>query len=337
MVPPLRSAPRVLFRPKRLPFWFSARCYAKVRLEEPGPQHKSPKSLGGPPRNLISTLNPSLLVPNDYLDLSHRKWVIVRFPKSRGESTASIWYEKVVHDFIPFPEKSAGFLYFSRDPQAAPLEGYIRLRVTPNNASPSSFHDGHDLLSPSGYPWQIILPQVASRSNYARFRDQLLEENLVTAEELSQSRSLFGHRRRINPEATLFRLTQEFPVNFASPSYLTVVGSKTLHVLRCNLFRASRAGGDYFPWTGSAVVRFEPSTMPEHARRRVVHLRIERIVDRVVSNAKGYHALINEPQEGQLLSVSPRGTSQPWAYDMDRKNSSLAAGLRILWDDSRIS
>ncbi|KAF8143427.1 hypothetical protein K438DRAFT_1783727 [Mycena galopus ATCC 62051] len=86
---------------------------------------------------------------------------------------------------IPFPPQSIGFLFYYRDPDAAPLEGSIRFRVVPQN-TPTTFHDGHDLLLPSGRPWQITLPQIACRAQYARIRAQLLQEKLATAEQLAQ-------------------------------------------------------------------------------------------------------------------------------------------------------
>jgi hypothetical protein len=60
------------------------------------------------------------------------------------------------------------------------LEGGVRFRVASDKA-PSSFDHGHDLLLPSGLPWQIILPQVACYKNLAATRDQLLKEHLVTS------------------------------------------------------------------------------------------------------------------------------------------------------------
>jgi hypothetical protein len=45
-------------------------------------------------------------------------------------------------------------------------------------------------------------------------------------------------------------------------------------------------------------------------------------------------------QERELLNVSPYGKlreapPEPWAYDIDEhSSSSIAAGLRILWDTS---
>ncbi|KAJ7359911.1 hypothetical protein DFH08DRAFT_686614, partial [Mycena albidolilacea] len=196
-----------------------------------------------------------------------------------------------------------GLLYYYRDLKAAPLEGGVRFCVTANNA-PSSFHHGHDLPLPSGYPWQIILPQIAGRSGYSRFRDQLLEENIVTAEHLAQCHAIFGDRH-LKPQRTIFRLTQEFPVNFSSFISLTVVG-ETLHSLRIiGMFRAFKDMKPYMPWTGSGLARFEPSTRPEHAGRRVVLLRIAKIVTPVSSTVEQHDGRVIKPEEGYLLTQSP--------------------------------
>ncbi|KAJ7844832.1 hypothetical protein B0H13DRAFT_1546052, partial [Mycena leptocephala] len=66
--------------------------------------------------------------------------------------------------------------YYHRDPHATPLEGSLRFRVTADKDT-AAFHD---LLLPSGCPWQIILPQLACRSNYSRILNELLEQKLVT-------------------------------------------------------------------------------------------------------------------------------------------------------------
>jgi hypothetical protein len=82
------------------------------------------------------------------------------------------------------------------------MEGSVRFPVTPQNA-PSSFQHGHDLLLPSGILWQIILPQVACRAAVSAIRDQLLEENLVMAEQLPQCLATCGN---LHPANTLFRV-----------------------------------------------------------------------------------------------------------------------------------
>ncbi|KAF8194032.1 hypothetical protein K438DRAFT_1969329 [Mycena galopus ATCC 62051] len=234
---------------------------------------------------------------------------------------------------IPFPDECAGFLYYHRVPHAPPLEGSIRLRVTPDNA-PWSLQRGRDLLLPSGNPWQIILLQIASRKQYTGMSAQLLAENLVTQQQLTSCRSLFGYAKTL-PENILFRLSQQFVVDLSSNIRLTVVG-KALHSICWDLFGIRPENKARFPWAGSALVRFEPSTSPEHSGRRVVFLRVLRIITPV--SPRFQHRML-KPEEGKLLAVSPPGGgSKPWSYDIDAhrrapKCSTHAIALGDLWDN----
>ncbi|KAJ7325756.1 hypothetical protein DFH08DRAFT_886154 [Mycena albidolilacea] len=324
MALPLFSPRRFLPCSKTISRWPSTRFYS-VRAEKGAETHRR---YPGPPGHTISTLNPPFIAPDDYVDLSQRKQIQLRFPKSQGNARAELIYGRCSNIPQPFPPRSAGFFYYHRDPDAAPLEGSIRFRVTSDNA-PSSFNRGHDLLLPSGLPWQIILPQVACGKSYGRLRDQLLEENLVTAKQLLQCRDIFREIKRIFPRVVLFRMNQEFPVEFTGQIALAVVG-KVLHRPHwSSLFRQ----GTSFPITGSGVARFEPSTDPEYAGRRVVHLRITKIVNPVSITEE---TTLLKPEAGQLLVRPSHSRIEPWAYDIDASNSVAATALRALWDNSRI-
>ncbi|KAJ6566118.1 hypothetical protein B0H19DRAFT_1066463 [Mycena capillaripes] len=235
--------------------------------------------------------------------------------------------------YVPFPPQSTGFLYFHKEPNALPMEGSVRLRVTPDQ-EPSSFRRGHDLLLPSGCPWQVILPQIASQRVQTGFRHQLLHENLVTPEQLEQCRTVFG-TRKMYTQFILFRATQEFPVHFGGSLCLTVVGNDKLHPLRfASLFAASHKKHRYFPWQGSALARFERSTSAEH---RSVHLRITKIVNPSSYTVENYTGRILKPQEGELLTQRKYGHAPaPWAYDMDSQTD-RAVAFRALWDNNPIS
>ncbi|KAF8133594.1 hypothetical protein K438DRAFT_1883731 [Mycena galopus ATCC 62051] len=339
-VPPIFSYPGILYR-------IHTRCYS-VQTQEAHSDARSsrpPKlsSRGGRPRHIISTLNPALLVPGDCLDLSRRKTMKVCFPTSRPGSNAqaSISYERYktpsqYSEISPFPTNCIGFLHYHRDRAAGPLEGSVRFRVTSGSA-PSSFYDGHDLVLPSGCPWQILLPQLARRTMYSRIREQLLEEDLVTVEQLSQCLEIFGERGTIRPETTLFRLNQEFAVRFSGGIDITVVGEK-LHRLRLSsLFRACSDGKAYFPWAGSGLACFVPSTRPQYNGRRVVHMRITKIVTPLSCTVKGEKAKQSKPEEGELLThFRYTRAPEPWAYDIDAKDTAVAVALRILWGNSGI-
>ncbi|KAJ7635514.1 hypothetical protein DFH06DRAFT_1003482 [Mycena polygramma] len=284
--------------------------------------------------NFISTLDPARITPADYVDPSRRAHFTIRFPES-GAATGGTFHYRYGSKGgkVPFPPQSAGFIYFNRTPDAAPLEGSIRLRVTPDNL-PSSFPLGHDLALPSGLPWQILLLQLATpRVLHYRFCDQLVHDKLVSPDQLAKCRAVL--RTRLSSSTTLFRLGQPFPVNFDSYISLAVVDEKLHTLVFRSIFYGIKNGVQCYSWAGSAIARFEHSTRPEHAGRRVVHLRILEITKQVSQK----HASIRlvKPEAGRLLAVhrpGSRDSETPWACDIDARNNSAALALRVLWDVS---
>ncbi|KAJ7452812.1 hypothetical protein FB451DRAFT_1282155 [Mycena latifolia] len=293
---------------------------------------------GRSPANIISTLIPSRIKPRDFLDPSHKISVTVRFPVSPTPSPKSQGLRYGVE--LPFPDRTRGFLYYYFDPEGAPLEGSIRFRVTADN-SPSSFASGQDLVARSGFPWQYLLAQVACQEEaYRDIAEQLVHENLVTPEQLSRCREVFARQRRIFPQYTLFRLDSPFLVNFSNRISLAIVGEK-VHPLSIDHLFKIQDKKSFFPWTGAAVARFEPPIRPEHAGRRVLHLRFVKILKPVACTVDfaTYNRRILRPEEGQLFTVSRHHRPpEPWAYDIDVRSASQAAtALRALWDASRVS
>ncbi|KAK7018454.1 hypothetical protein R3P38DRAFT_2982815 [Favolaschia claudopus] len=314
-----------------------SRCFSTVDpvTDLPDVRTAKKKQRTDSQRHMLGTLNSELLLSSDYLDLSGRKRTVVAFPKSRPkirEKAPLIYSWGDRGTCIPFPPKTQGFLYYLRQPDAAPLEAAVRFRVTGSRLA-SSFNNGEDLLYANGCPWQVILPQIACR--HVRIRDQLVDEELVSEDQLARCRALFGSRGKIFSDLTMYRLSQEFPVNFQQAILLTVVGETNLHYLRLTRTFGSK---DTFPWLGTGIARFEPSTDPLYRGRRVLHLRIVKIVDPVKSNVADQHDYhLCEPQEGQLLAtVRGREPPQPWAYDIDNNSASVAVGLRMLWENSRL-
>ncbi|KAJ7724357.1 hypothetical protein B0H16DRAFT_1596490, partial [Mycena metata] len=287
------------------------------------------RKLTGRRQHLISTLNATLIRPDDYLDLSNRRDPFIGFTHTPKGYNRQVHYMSDRLAKVPFPENCAGFLYYRRDPHAAPLEGSIRFRRTPD-AQPSSFSSGQDLLLPSGMPWQVNLHQVARYSN-TRFSDQLLRENLATTIQFDRCRSLFRTTRG-SASLILFRLDQEFPVNFDNAIHLTVVLDETLMSFNTALFRATVDRARRPPFTGSAIVRFEPSV---DDGRRLLRMRIVKIVTPVASIIPGYEqGRILEPKEGELLTLALRGGNPaPWELDLGSK-SQFADAMRALWDHS---
>ncbi|KAJ6488952.1 hypothetical protein C8R45DRAFT_901845 [Mycena sanguinolenta] len=279
--------------------------------------------------SIVSTLNAASLLPSDHLDLSGLINAKVFFPTSRDSQ--ALWYGTSTKrgGLSPFPPHSVGFLHYYRPRHAAPLEDSIRFRVTPDNA-PSSFQRGHDLLLPSGLPWGIVLPTIARDPQYSTLHDQLLEDNLVRAGRLSRCREVFG--TVCVAKSTLFRLKQEFRIHSAGSfrGMLTAVGDDALRSFSCDFNKsvfphAFRQCQSCHPWAALALAHFEPSTRPQDAGRRVVHLRITKAVDPTSLRIKRYNSFLLQ-----------RSEPEPWPYDIDALNTPSAAALRVLWNRSSI-
>ncbi|KAK7055903.1 hypothetical protein R3P38DRAFT_2682424 [Favolaschia claudopus] len=291
----------------------------------------------------VSTLNPAALVPQDRINLSDKQAFRVRFPHSIDRPSHSLVGRRYKQDrhlyylrqtggphLSVFPPGSSGFSYFYRPRYSMPCEGGLRFRLA---ESPEDFESAQDLLSPNGLPWQISLPQISCREHY-HLRDQLLLESLVSRYQISRCRHLFREVNQIFSHNLIFRLNQEFSVNFRALS-LVVVGRDKIHRLVLpHLFDCQTDNVRWYPWAGSAIARFEKSTNPQHEGSRVVHLRIVRIIESV---SPAYEdrtpKAVVKPEAGQLLCREHGGKIQPWVCDIDAKpDTSIAVGFQMLWD-----
>ncbi|KAJ7082663.1 hypothetical protein B0H15DRAFT_436371 [Mycena belliarum] len=318
---------------------FSVRYFScqDSRTEPSRPRRLRPK------KHLISTLNPSLITPADYLDVSGQKVFFLHSGlkpgagDSEGRPAPVIRYvrQKGLNRYIQFPNNTHGFLYYDPHAHIAPLAGSVRFRVT-HDSVPSSFARGHDLLAPSGAPWQLTLSQIACRPSFTPLASQLLRDCLVTEDLLSRCRAVFRSRTKIHQTNVVFTFNSPFLVHFARDVQCFIAGD-TLHRLQLRLlFTTSTGGKRDYPWTGSALARFEASTLPEYAGRRMIHLRFIKILEPVspLVDLKTYDGRMQRPQEGELFEVSHYGRlPKPWAYDIDA-NFKPAAVLRQLWDIS---
>ncbi|KAJ6518572.1 hypothetical protein DFH09DRAFT_1098400 [Mycena vulgaris] len=294
-----KFAARGVFRP---PYSLRSTCgnirqYAVAARSKRSPPKKRP----------VSTLDPSRIIRADHLDLSQRGEVAIQLACSLRSGRLVYTYATPGGPTrrIGFPHGTRGFLYYHHsDPPAGPLEGCLRFRITSDN-SPASFAHGQDFLGRSGLPWKILLAK------------------------------LFRRASAIRPRTTLFRLDSTFLLKFSSKLVLTLVAD-VVHTLGLqSLCTEHGPDGTFFPWTGSAVARLKRSTLPEHARRRVLHVRIVKIVQPVDCAVPGYTGRLVRPEEGQLFTVRTRGgPPKPWSYNIDRRKTMGAAGLRFLWENS---
>ncbi|KAJ6489008.1 hypothetical protein C8R45DRAFT_993383 [Mycena sanguinolenta] len=310
------------------------------RIEPPLPKEV------GRPRRILSTLTPSLLRTEDFLDLAGKRRLRVSFPNSKkGSAGFQFHYERLtVHSpnrpFTPFPDDARGFLYFASQSALPPhLEVYgasFRFRCTPDHL-PSSFDAGYDLKL-HGLPWQTLLLQPAIAGSPI-LREQLLREGRITTQTLASIRARIGKRTRIAPHLMLFRLSQLFPVHFSRALTLDVFGLDRLHHLALgHIFANHSRTSISYPFTGSALARFERSdTNPN-----VLHLRIAETLEPVsvfgdstaapprrsrgpppkfgVKTADTGHWDIIRPCAGELLrrftTFSSPESTEPWEFDL---------------------
>jgi hypothetical protein len=91
---------------------------------------------------------------------------------------------------------------------------------------------------------------------------------------------------------------------------------------------------------GSALARFERSTLPEHGGTRTVVLRFLKIITPVKCVVPFYDGYIVPPQEGKLHRKYRRGAKKKldpipsaWSFNIDSdKSGIMLRGLRLLWD-----
>ncbi|KAJ6564673.1 hypothetical protein B0H19DRAFT_81731 [Mycena capillaripes] len=288
---------------------------------------------------LLSTLDPSRLRETDFIDISGAGSVKIRFSPnwSPGDRIQYMRVPAGSGERIPFPPNTRGFLYFKRQDELSSLAGGLQFRLA-KIAHPSSFPHGQDLLWPSGDPWQLMFVQIASRGSYQGFLEQIQRDGFASSSDSRRCRMMFANQNKIHPRVMLFSMAQPFIVDFASKPVLCVVGSKEVLSTRLtSIFMDIRNGTEmYFPFEGSARVRFERSTAAEHSDRRVLVMRILEILRPVVITVPNYAGRVLPPVAGELLMVISGRESdkrpRPWVFDVDRLDSNRAAGLRLLWD-----
>ena len=87
-------------------------------------------------------------------------------------------------------------------------------------------------------------------------------------------------------------------------------------------------------FVGSALARFERSTLPDHEGTRTVVLRFLKIITPVKCVIPLYDGYIVPPKEGELhrRSWKARKKLNPRAWSADIDKSVLFRGLQLLWD-----
>ncbi|EDQ98253.1 uncharacterized protein LACBIDRAFT_306713 [Laccaria bicolor S238N-H82] len=179
------------------------------------------------------------------------------------------------------------------------LSGELRFRLTSNNL-PESFNQGKDCLTPEGDAWKIPLFVLHHTPFHRHVYQQLRVDGFVSDALDSQLKSIAqtSVRPRSN-SVILHSLHQVFPIDFSAMKFsFFVAGDSTLQkVFIERPFRLCVEGyGRASCYTGKGLVRFELSTLPEHAGTRTVVMRVVKLV-----GDSGPYMGKDRPQEGALV------------------------------------
>ncbi|KAJ7101964.1 hypothetical protein C8R44DRAFT_808928 [Mycena epipterygia] len=270
----------------------------------------------------ISTLNSQRLTVEDILDFSNFD------PRSAGQR---IHFDGIYPDVWIHPTENpncAGFLYYHSRPGLPALASSLRLRLI-STPSVEAFQTGRDFCLNSGLVWQIMAGQIAVYDSYEGIRKQLVREGLWTKDDHSDIFSVFGDRRVLYPDRTLFRLEQPFPFTLHNNLTLTVVGKSEQRKFSLRVLETE----DYvrrWHFSGDTIARFERSNHPDHVASPAVCIRILRALTPIHRLDHGYIGPYCEPMTGELLSVlTLSGEIRPWAYPLTKNANSKALSLLI--------
>ncbi len=128
----------------------------------------------------ITTLDPTKLTSDDYIDLSSRAMVYTMLSAHNYNPahSACACIGSKGWPIEMFPPDTRGFLYY-RTPWGPPIAGELRFRLTPT-PDPATFSMGSDLVTANGVQWNIPLYSIPLRMRYRNFQAQLLRDGLVS-------------------------------------------------------------------------------------------------------------------------------------------------------------
>ncbi|KAM5536375.1 hypothetical protein V8D89_009973 [Ganoderma adspersum] len=341
------------------------------------------------PRRKIRTLDPFKLVGDDYIDFSLKSEPSLGVLLKPDLSSNPLYhrpYRNANFSGAPwssnrFPPGTYGFIYYHVPPYSSPLAGELRFRVT-SSRNPASFTAGTDLLTERGMPWRYPLYKIVCRPSWTDFVALLLQDGLVSQRTLDlvtaavaplhtgssrtncnapEASDVAQHPNRLSSTPVLSAFGQEFLLHYtASRNFCGVFASPdtiSMHYMRFITSFQVPVEGRYVAWCpfeGSAVCCFERSTLPEHAGRRVVVIRIKRFIDsdpiRLApppSESPNVRAHLFEqvrPHEGELVKTVVHNRMQPWAADVDKVWSASAThvgsspwkALRVLFENEEL-
>jgi hypothetical protein len=255
-----------------------------------------------------------------------------------------------------YPPDTKAFLYYSIPPEKPRISGELRLRVTSSDDVASSFESGSDLLLTNGWAWARPLSVLSSGSYYSHLYAKLREDQLVPddLDAVLSTLPLKGVGVRYCRSQLLYTLHDTFIIDFSNiASYFSVITEQgTMGKLPFEkIFFDNREMHMCTPYTGaytncysnidyshksigSALARFERSTLPDHKGTRTIVLRFLKIITPVKPTIHSYDDHVCFPKEGEFYQRRGRGNKlcKPWSVNIDKSNATMLRGFRLLWD-----
>jgi len=267
--------------------------------------------------------------------LSFQPRVLFKFNES-SLAYPRLYYEQT-HGTLAsprYPQDLKAFLYYYMSPEKPRIGGELRLRVVSSD-DPASFERGSDLLRTKGQPWFRPLYSLSKHSHrlYEKLReDQLIPDDLDAVLSNLPSKKMYHRRSQF-----LYTLDDTFIIDFSIySSKLFVISERGAAVLRLKgAFSDDRklwTRNHQRPYTGSALARFERSTLPEREGTRTVVLRLLKIITPVKCVIPLYDGFICCPKEGELYPTNNR--SDVWSVNIDeqKRKDTLGRGFQLIWD-----
>ena len=257
-------------------------------------------------------------------------------------------YNLKLHPY-PYPPDTAAFLYYFTSPERPPIAGELRLRVT-SSEDHASFESGFDLLALNGQLWSRSLYVVSKF--YPPLYEKLREDGLVSDDLDAFLSTLPSKFPRCQ---ILYTLNDTFVIDFSfTQQSLFVITEHGIAPLRFRgpwvdhrdqpNSRAPYTGiytsypspdwNDSYRSVGSALARFERSSLPDHKGSKTVVLRILKKITSLKCAIPIYDRYIPPPKEGELHEKGSNNKldHQPWSVNIDKPRGGFVRALQLLWD-----
>ncbi|KAJ7737461.1 hypothetical protein DFH07DRAFT_842223 [Mycena maculata] len=227
-----------------------------------------------------------------------------------------------------------GFLHYHAPPHLDPTAGQVRFRPTKTGGEPETSDIG------GGLPWHIPLIHVASMKELTPLGEELVAQGFVSCDLLARCRRL---GKTINTRAPIVhRIGEPFPLHFdASSTGAWIVRDDTARFLRLRyLFENKDPALDpavpHFPFSGSAVVRFETAAAKKGPK---LVLRIVEVLDPIRTaqadrriEVLPLHVIEGKTLVPRLVPDTAYREHAPWCWHRDEKQRGFTA-LELLFDE----